>query len=259
MKNIKNNEDQNKPAVDLSRRRLTKLGIIASPILTTLPGKSALAGNCTTLSGMLSGNLSAQDGVFEPCDDNIEHIFGLSPGYWRTVCSNDHQFPFGYQIRDFFTDLGYGGAQVISPAELGEYTLLEILWLKNKHIPAASMDVINFARHTVAALFSAITSPDYFIGPEQIIHIYNDIVATGVYVEPVTNEQLFLNDIIAIYESSYVGVGAVTITDNDTFIDCHGYKYDDRDGKGHLYIQDLSGGPYYRMFFGGTVVNWGNH
>ena len=257
MKNIKNKEE-NKPAVDLSRRRITKLGLIASPILTTLPGKSALAGNCTSMSGMLSGNLSAQDGVFEPCDGNIEHIFGLSPGYWRTVCSNDHQFPFGYQIRDFFIDFGYDGIPVLSPAVLADYTLLEVLWLKNKHIPSSTMDVINFARHTIAALFSAVTSTDYFIGPAQVIAIYNDIVTNGVYIEPVTNEQLYLNDIIAIYEGSYVGVGAIIITDNDTFIDCHGYKYDDRNGKGHLYIQDLSGGDYYRELPDGSTVLWDN-
>ena len=254
MKSSKQNNNECK-VVNESKRRFTKAALLASPILTTLPGKSALAGNCTSLSGMLSGNLSAPDGNFEPCDGNIEHIFGLSPGYWRTVCTNDHQFPFPYQTRDFLQFFSAEGETLQIPADLYDYTLLEALWLKNKHTPA-TQEVINLTRHVIAGVFSAATSNDYFISAKQLIQIYNSIISTGVYYEPVANEPLDLLQIVNIIESSYVGIGAVIINDNDTFVDCVGYKYDDRNGKGHLYIQDLSGGSYYRLLPDGSTVLW---
>ena len=245
-------------SVDLSRRRFAKAGLIASPILASLPGKSALAGNCTSLSGMMSGNLSAPEGGGGGCGGKIEHVFGLSPGYWRTVCENNHQFPLGYQVRDFLTAFGYGMNIIACPSELSEYTLLEVLWLKQKHCGSSTQDLINLTRHTISALFSSVTSDQYFIGPEQIIDIYNATIYGGTYFEPVTGIELKLADVVAMYEASYVDMGAVVITNNDTFIDCADYKYDDRDGKGHIYIKGVGDWRHVRYLQDGTKVNWRN-
>ena len=256
MKSSKQNNTESK-TINESKRRFTKAALLASPILTTLPGKSALAGNCTSLSGMLSGNLSAPDGNFEPCNDKINHIFGLSPGYWRTVCTNDHQFPFPYQTRDFLQYFSAEGETLQVPVELQDYTILEAFWLKNTQV-SVSQGEINLTRHVIAAVFSAVTSTEYFIGAKQLIQIYNAVIiggGTGIYYEPVTNEPLNLDQIVKIIEDSYVGAGDIAIGENDTFIDCTGYKYDNDNG--HLYIQDLGSDSYYRLFPDGSTKLWG--
>lgn len=255
-----------KNSIDLSRRRFAKAGLIASPILASLPGKSALAGNCTSISGMLSGNLSAPNNGGNTCDGDIEHAFGLSPGYWRTVCTNAHQFPVGYQFRDFLDVITYGASTMACPGTLTEYTLLEALWLRQDHCDAVQWE-INLTRQSIAAFFSAITSDQYFVGPEQVIEIYNSVIVsggTGIYNEPVTGMTLDYNDVIYMYEQSYMAdMGNVTITDNDTFIECEGYRYDN--SKGHLYIKDFSSNDYYRldalgnkyrMLRRGTIQRW---
>ena len=108
-KNIKNVET-NKSVVDLSRRRFAKAGLIAAPILSTLPGKSAfassanIANNCT-VSGNLSGNLS-KDTTTDPCEFGYK---GRTPGYWK-----NHPYQWGAVGADIFPnrcvdEMGHGG------------------------------------------------------------------------------------------------------------------------------------------------------
>jgi len=264
-------EHKDNSTVDLSRRRLTKAGLIAAPILSTLPGKSALAGNCTSLSGIMSGNLSSQDGQNEPCDDTPESSYGRSPGYWRTVCNNSHSFPLGYddyhhKLKNFVA----GGKSFIFPnATIGDFTALEALWLQLKHtgkhagLSGMTQPGIDLLRHSIAAVFNGVNDPAYFISPGQVVDVFNDIIASGdasgYYVEPVTGEHVYYSDIINMYEASYVG-GASYI-DESLGITCEDFRQDSQRprrhpdyDKGYIYIKD-SDGRYVR-YFGVTPDYW---
>ena len=236
----KNLEQEDKSTVDLSRRRLTKVGLIAAPILTTLPGKSALAGNCTTLSGMLSGNMSAQDGINEPCDGEIDHNHGLSPGYWRTVCNNKHVFPLPYTITKKCTDLGNlsGHTTMHVPSGLSDYTIFECLWLQNKQTNVP-WELCNLTRHSIAGLFNSIEFDDYFLSTEQLIEIYNALVSspTGVYIEPITGESITIDEFIGHLDDSYVGSSGVSMM--NSVEDCEDFKQDPNNG--YIYIKEDDG------------------
>lgn len=253
-KDVKRNTEED--SVDLSRRRITKTALIASPILASLPGKSALAGNCTSLSGMLSGNLSAPGSNSTACNNVITHVVGWSPGYWRPVCPRSNSFPIGFGESDFLSTffLPYG---IVSPP-LGDYTVLEVLWLETTHATNVSLDVIMLTKHTIAAFFSAVYSNQYFIGQDQIIDIYTATINGGVYFEPVTGIQLTGADVIAMYEASYVGSGDIPMSFSDaSHCKTDGYKWDDRNGKGHFYPGQIGSG-FYRTFADGTKVQWKN-
>ncbi|MGD2118732.1 MAG: hypothetical protein PVG66_10255 [Chromatiales bacterium] len=116
--NSKNSVDEQEKAgiepVSETRRKLTKAGLVATPIIATLSarravaggGKSGGGGNVMCMSQMLSGNASD---VKESCN------LGKSPGYWgqhpdkwycyyKPVGSDpikpvaDHDGPFGYSL-----------------------------------------------------------------------------------------------------------------------------------------------------------------
>ncbi|MCW8884419.1 MAG: hypothetical protein OQK12_04070 [Motiliproteus sp.] len=64
-------------SVQESKRQL--LGaILATPIIASIPSRSAWGSNCS-ISGMLSGNLSRQPDTYECRSAN-----GKSPGFWKT-------------------------------------------------------------------------------------------------------------------------------------------------------------------------------
>jgi hypothetical protein len=59
---------------DQSRRKFTRAGLIAAPVIMTLASRPALGYYNCTLSGLLSGNLS---------NPNTGTCFGKSPGFWK--------------------------------------------------------------------------------------------------------------------------------------------------------------------------------
>lgn len=234
---------ENKSVTDLSRRRLTKAGLIASPFLASIPGKSALAGNCDTLSGMLSGNLSAPNATFQPCDGAINHLNGLSPGYWRTVCQNNPAFPGAFNERSKVSDLSYSGVPMNVPTGLLQFTVLELLWLKSSQTNVA-WPIVDLTHHCIAALFSSLEFNDYFLSPGQIVTIYNDLIAVGFYVDPNTNKRVYPDNtegvernFIEIIKSSYVGQLGVV----DVIGDCDGANFIYDESSGYFYILESDG------------------
>lgn len=77
------NNQKIKPTIDLSRRRVAKLGLLSAPIMSTLSGKPAMAlyakNNCT-VSGNISGNMSDNAHSVDPCEN---YLGGKTPGYWK--------------------------------------------------------------------------------------------------------------------------------------------------------------------------------
>lgn len=79
------------PTADASRRRLiATLG--GGAVILTLAGKPVWASQCT-VSGMMSGNLSAPQGT--PCQ-------GCTPGYWKVCQHLDSWGPYRLQDHGFF-------------------------------------------------------------------------------------------------------------------------------------------------------------
>jgi len=251
MSNDKNskNVEINKPKVDLSRRRVAKLGLLSVPIFSTIPGKSALAGNCTTLSGMLSGNLSSHNTFVTTCESSnqINHIYGCSDVYWKESyvnCTVRHEFPSIYNYESKCTDLGF------ECFKFDDYTILEIFHLDASMITGVTVAPLelNFLRLSLAAYFSALASQDYFISANQVIDIYNAIgqEVTGSYIEPATLIPLDVEYIIDIYTNSF----ANTPCDFSVSGPVYNNVYDNRDG--YFYFQGAAGGgtdadKYYRF------------
>lgn len=253
MSNSEKEHKQSKVGVDTSRRRLAKAALIGAPILMTLPGKSALAGSCTSLSGMLSGNLSGDGDGGKPCDHKIDHKSGRSPGFWRTICTSGHDWPLGRHPEDKVTNFFAGTKYLQCPLALDEYSLLETFWLQSKHIQntACTMPGLDLTRHTVAAVFNSEYYPDYFISGEQAIDIYNSIInggaGSGYYVEPVSGEHLYYQDILNIYEASYV---SNDLPMDGTSFQC-GDTYYQKD-TGHVFVDPDGDGTYERVCEGST-------
>ena len=136
------NDASETPAVDAGRRKLagTALGVAAVFTLSSRP-VWAHAGQQCTISGMMSGNLSAPKG--QRCD-------GCTPGYWKQPQHLDSWAPTGFKTTDKFNTI-FGVTQYVK--RNGQpYTLLEVLQTLN-----GSGDPIstNLGFHAVAALLSA--------------------------------------------------------------------------------------------------------
>lgn len=131
--------DSGNAAVDTSRRKLagTALGVAA---VFTLSSRPVWANQCT-ISGMMSGNLSAPQGP--ACQ-------GCTPGYWKVDVHLDSWPATGFKTTDKFNTV-FGVTQYVKTNGT-PYTLLEVMRLLN-----GSGDPIstNLGFHAVAALLNA--------------------------------------------------------------------------------------------------------
>ena len=110
-------EKSNESGADGSRRRFTAtLG--GGAIILTLAGKPVWANQCT-VSGMMSGNLSAPKGT--PCQ-------GCTPGYWKVCQHLDSWGPTGFHPKDLF-DTVFGTGNLYTDCQGNHYTLLDVLYL----------------------------------------------------------------------------------------------------------------------------------
>jgi len=166
--------DKKDSSIDLSRRRLTKLGIIASPILATLPGKPAMAlykkNNCT-VSGNMSGNMSENVNNVDPCA-SAEFGGGLMPSDWASVPTLNWPDPYKYGTgiqnpNKKFHNV-FGGSSQINPSNGKSYNLLRVVRGNGHTTIPAQLD-----EHAVAALLNAALYSDYGYTPEQVIDLYN--------------------------------------------------------------------------------------
>ncbi len=163
-KNRVEDEVQSKSTVDLSRRRLAKAGLIVLPVLSTLPGKPAMAtyakNNCT-VSGNLSGNMSHNVNNTDPCDGLTG---GKSVSYWAAL-DPDSGWPAGYGRTSKFHDF-FGGNHQQKPN--GNSFRLRRVLKNNGNIDAFSLDA-----EAAAALLNAETYTDYGYTPIEVVDMYN--------------------------------------------------------------------------------------
>jgi len=133
-------EGSKNDTIDTSRRKLTGTALGAAAVFT-LASRPVWANQCT-ISGMMSGNLSAPKGP--ACQ-------GCTPGYWKQPQHLDSWI--GYKPTDKFNSV-FGVTQYVKP-DGTPYTLLEVLQLLN-----GSGDPIstNLGFHAVAALLNAANS-----------------------------------------------------------------------------------------------------
>lgn len=137
---VPNNADET-PAIDNARRKLagTALGVAAVFTLSSRPVWAN--GQQCTISGMMSGNLSAPKG--QSCD-------GCTPGYWGRSQHLNAWAPTGFKPTDKFNTV-FGVTQYIK--KNGQpYTLLEVVQTLNGNGDPIST---NLGFHAVAALLNA--------------------------------------------------------------------------------------------------------
>lgn len=129
------------PAVDNARRKLagTALGVAAVFTLSSRPVWAK--GQQCTISGMMSGNLSAPKG--QSCD-------GCTPGYWRQSQHLNAWTPTGFKTTDKFNTV-FGVTQYVK-SNGKPYTLLEVVQTLNGNGDPIST---NLGFHAVAALLNA--------------------------------------------------------------------------------------------------------
>jgi hypothetical protein len=110
-------EESKNDAIDTSRRKLTgtALGVAA---VFTLASRPVWANQCS-ISGMMSGNLSAPKVTCEGC----------TPGYWMQCQHLDSWGPTGFKTDDLFNTV-FGVTQYINPTNSKPYTLLQVLGLQ---------------------------------------------------------------------------------------------------------------------------------
>lgn len=94
--------DQNKSNVDLSRRRFSKAGIIATPIIASVVGRPAWGGQCSP-SAVLSHTHASHHPEVVNCE------LGCSPGYWRNCDHNWSDITEYHKDNDFCTEF-FGSA-----------------------------------------------------------------------------------------------------------------------------------------------------
>lgn len=107
-------ENDKNPGADATRRRFTA-ALGGSAIILTLAGKPVWANQCT-VSGMMSGNLSAPKGT--PCQ-------GCTPGYWGACQHLDSWGPTAFKPTDKFNDV-FGVSEYVDCSGKA-YTLLDVL------------------------------------------------------------------------------------------------------------------------------------
>lgn len=177
MKNIDKNE-KNKPTVDLSRRRLAKLGLIASPILSTLPGKPAMAmlyskNNCT-VSGNMSGNMS-ENVTNDPCA-SVMYSGGHSAAYWTaadwsgTNYNQNDKFNTAGNVAGVFEGNTETYVNGNNNGTLKSFTLMEVVNGDGSSLNTVDLHQLNI--EAVAALLNAGIYSDYGYTQQEVITLY---------------------------------------------------------------------------------------
>jgi len=151
--------------IDTSRRKLTgtALGVAA---VFTLASRPVWANQCT-ISGMMSGNLSAPKGP--ACE-------GCTPGYWKEDVHLDSWVATGFRTTDKFNTV-FGVTQYVK-SDGTPYTLLEVMRNLNGNGDPIST---NLGFHAVAALLNAAhSSVNYgYTSGEIIILFRNNYSSNG--------------------------------------------------------------------------------
>lgn len=121
---------------NLSRRKFTKAGLIAAPVMMTLNSRPVLGAYQCTVSGMLSGNQSN-------IEMDINQCFSKSEGVWRgsKVLGKKaadgtypkHHWPYPYTPETLFHDFTYGFGKGIY--DYGDATMAEVMTASSSAFP----------------------------------------------------------------------------------------------------------------------------
>lgn len=168
----------------LSRRRLLRAGIAATPVVLTLASRPAMATQDHAPSVGLSGNISFYgECPPEPC--------GKSPGYWKQEHHFDDWYhPYtpgtkktvwkdGKKTTTYVNGTKFLDVFLVASSDAIKFngkTFLDVLNMSGGGI-------IALAREAIAILLSA-SNPDYFVwySPDTVIYMFNTIAAGGSFV-----------------------------------------------------------------------------
>jgi hypothetical protein len=194
-------ESPHRGPVDVSRRRLTKIGLAAPAVMGTLASKRVLGATyyCTT-SGQVSGNVSTH-GPDNGCD-----IAGaLSPDEWKvdgtswspvnkaalfngyTYPGSSVSFPALFWVKNYGVGSACAGDRLVSSGGNGNRaSLIQVLTLAPSTCDEApTNDLLILAREAIAALVNAATIGTSFpITPSDVIAMFNAVYLGGNYVDP---------------------------------------------------------------------------
>jgi hypothetical protein len=113
-------------SIDASRRRLTGAALGATAVFT-LASQPVWANQCS-ISGMMSGNLSAPKVTCEGC----------TPGYWKVCQHLDSWGPTGFNTTDTFNSV-FGVTQYVD-CKGTPYTLLDVMYLNGGTYTCGALD-----------------------------------------------------------------------------------------------------------------------
>ncbi len=215
----KHNRDS---SVDLSKRRLTKVGLLTSTVVASVSGKSAFAAvgatnNCT-VSGNMSGNIS-RDTLLDPCEIKYS---GHTPGFWKNrprewvgtglvpnYCDytaagihpacNKYDFDTTFNSDPLFSAEATVFGDVFGGLRYGSSTCTEVLWffVKNKSSEHA------LGAHVVAAYLNSYYYYDVNPAVSQFPYSQDDIKALYTdYLNGNLSEILLKDVLVALNEIS---------------------------------------------------------
>jgi len=157
---VENNEKTNlysvdRGSADLSRRKFSKTGLLAAPVIYTLASKPAFGNHCT-ISGHLSGNLSQQS--------NNHECGGCAPAYWQGAPTTSWPIDVGTMFFDATSGFGVD----VYPGE----TMMQVIqnWVVN------GVASYQLGAEAVAALLNsfALGQEIYGMTPQLVVQLFND-------------------------------------------------------------------------------------
>jgi hypothetical protein len=192
--------------IDKSRRRLTIGALVAPVVLSTFPGKNALAAapyNCT-ISGNLSGNTSSHGA---PVDCGT---LGVSPGCWKSphMVGPPTRWPAPYAPTTLFTQAFTAWPDGFTQLNYDPTTTTMLDALQTNGNTAGN---VAFTRAAVASLLNAVYfAPNYPLDVGQVQQLYNATVNGGSILLSdffnVTGTTIwYMQDVMNYFQSLYGG------------------------------------------------------
>lgn len=164
------------PAVDGSRRRFIKGGVIGAPVVLTLTSRPVFGfeNACVAPSRMISGNFSGFEGPTS-CEGNTRSFY-----YLQVKNKRSKKWPAWAKVD--FVDMG--GADSLLEYQsntLAQRKVGDVLIDSYEEHDANPGSVAGFASYIIAAYRNAvdIQSVAAVLKPVQVVHIWNDIVGTA--------------------------------------------------------------------------------
>jgi hypothetical protein len=152
-----------------TRRRLTKAGIGALGVLSTLESRAGMSPMmCKSPSGALSGGLSSNYGPAPVCQ-------GLSPGYWR-----NHPDAWSIPLNTLFADVFYvAGDKSSCTAESKDQSYLCSTMMNL--LEPQKFDTYKLGRHIVATYLNIRAGKISFLTTETLVGMWFELQTKGYY------------------------------------------------------------------------------